>query len=207
MSIEQKESCLFIGDPNLGSRGEQILYPYFPHLQAVIWNVGDLGEKQIIRQFIRSRKWSLAISFYSDFILRPEDLTAIDLPLNIHPALPHLPGLGYDIIPILEEHDSYGATLHWMDEKIDHGEIFDVIEYPLPAGTTRAMLRKWNQHVSLELLARWSPRLAACNSCNERLALLRDNPASRPRWGKKQTASLINIEHEHWRNKVVPFLQ
>ena len=105
------------------------------------------------------------------------------LPLNIHPALPQVPGLGYDIIPVLEHHTHHGATLHWMEARVDSGEIFDVIERRLATGTSPQTLRQLNQCAALDLLARWVPRLALARDHEARVASLRSALAAPMQWG------------------------
>ena len=76
------------------------------------------------------------------------------LPLNIHPARPELPGVGYDTVPLLDNHDMHGATLHTMNENIDDGRILHVLEKELPEVLTGQELRRRNQKLCLELLDR-----------------------------------------------------
>jgi len=165
-------SCLFVGDPNLGDKGFQILKRHFPRAQAVIWKKGDKEGRVAARQFIRSKRWDLAFSFYNDLLLKPEDLAAIELPLNIHPARPELPGVGYDTIPLIEGHDLHGATLHTMNEKIDDGSIFEVLEKPLPRDATGKELRASNQELCLRLLESAAKRLVEARSWSEAESIL-----------------------------------
>lgn len=177
---------LFVGDPHLGPEGARIVRRFVPSAVVQIWRRGDSEEEGLIRRRIRARGWSVAISFYSDLILTAEDLAVIELPLNIHPALPSVPGAGYDVIPILECHRHYGSTLHRMTEAVDAGEIFDVIEHTLPRGIDPGELRRRNQAASLEMLARWIPRLAARATLHERLEMLRP-PGALPRtWSERR---------------------
>lgn len=166
-------SCLFIGDPNLGDVGSHVVRSCFPGAEIAIWAYGDPVGKERLRHMIRSRQWPLTFSFYSDFVLQKEDLACMDLPLNIHPALPEVPGLGYDIVPTSQGHSHYGATLHWMDTKLDSGEIFDIAEYPLSARCDRMTLRKMNQAAAIAMLRLWVPRLAACPDMESRVKMLR----------------------------------
>ena len=164
---------LFIGDPNLGESGAATTRQAFPQVEVALWKYGDAPEQRRIRRLIRSRRWDIVFSFYSDLILYPAHLNQIDIPLNIHPALPSGPGVGHDVLPLLHKHSHYGATLHWMDKAVDRGEIFDVLEYPLDISIGRAALRVLNQRAALDLLQRWAHRLNDCDGPDECLDALR----------------------------------
>ena len=148
-------NCLLIGDPNLGPQGYAAVSKFLPQIQSIIWKKGDKNGKEKARCLIRSCTWDLVISFYSDLVLLPQDLAVMKVAINIHPARPELPGVGYDSIPLIEEHTSHGATLHVMNEKIDDGEILHVLELPLVKGTRGKELRLKNQQTCL-LLLEWT---------------------------------------------------
>ena len=179
-------SCLFIGDPNLGDAGARLVTESCPGATIRLWRLGDDSGAEVLRDLLRARRWDLVLSFYSDFILRPQDLDSVALPLNIHPALPQVPGLGYDIVPLMERHTHYGATLHRMEERVDSGEIFDVIERQLAAGTTRQSLRQLNQRAALDLLGRWVPHLALARDHEARVAGLRAALPAPVQWGRRR---------------------
>lgn len=162
-----KIRTLFVGDPNLGHAGLDIMKKHFPQTESVIWRKGDKFGRECARQFIRSRKWDVAISFYNDLLFKPEDLDAMALPLNIHPARPELPGVGYDTVPLLDNHDMHGATLHTMNENIDDGRILHVLEKELPEVLTGQELRSRNQKLCLELLDRTVEQIAQAECWKE----------------------------------------
>lgn len=193
-------SCLFIGDPNLGDVGSHVVRSCFPGAEIAIWAYGDDMGKERLQQKMRSRRWPLVLSFYSDFVLQKEDLACMDLPLNIHPALPEIPGLGYDIVPIIQGHSHYGTTLHWMDTKVDSGEIFDIAEYPLSAQCDRMTLRKQNQSAAINMLRLWVPRLAACTNMESRVVMLRKAGRADREWNnayitRKQLQAMLQPGH------------
>ena len=174
---------LYVGDINLGAQGAAWVRAAFPQAEVVCWKLGDREGEEALRQRIRSREWSMALSFYSDFIFRPDELQRIALPLNFHPALPSVPGLGYDVLPLLQQHTHAGATLHWMEAAVDTGEIFDVLRWRIPSGIPLQELRRRNQACVIDLLRRWLPRLASVQTPGERLTLLRANPPAERTWG------------------------
>lgn len=147
-------SVLFVGDPHLGERGLQIVCRRFANTTGVIWKRGDARQREDIRTVIRSRKWDLLISFYNDLIFQEADLAQVSLPLNIHPSLPALRGVGYDMLPLIEGHKSYGATLHYMIREVDAGKIVDVLEEDLPEGITYRQFRPLTQSLCLKLLTK-----------------------------------------------------
>jgi len=52
--------------------------------------------------------------------------------INFHPApLPELKGFGGYNLAILENHQEYGTTAHYMDSEIDTGRIIEVSKFPL----------------------------------------------------------------------------
>jgi methionyl-tRNA formyltransferase len=158
---------LFVGDPTLGPHGLEIIKKRFPQTKSVIWRKGDKPGRESARGFIRSQKWDVAISFYNDLLFKPECLDAMSLPLNIHPARPELPGVGYDTVPLLDDHEKHGATLHTMNENIDDGRILHVLERPLPSSLTGKELRRRNQKISLELLDRTVDQIAQAKCWRE----------------------------------------
>ena len=97
------------------------------------------------------------------------------LSVNIHPALPLVRGVGYDTIPLIENHHRHDATLHQIIEEIDLGEIFHVFERPLDYGVTSSQLRKDNQTLclnQLELLKNWMLDCQSVKSLESRLTAL-----------------------------------
>ena len=52
--------------------------------------------------------------------------------LNFHPGPPSFRGSGIMSWAILNNEKYYGVTVHFIDEKIDHGEIIDVLKFKIP---------------------------------------------------------------------------
>ena len=152
---------LLITDPNLGEAACARVSKICSDLTWLSWDVNRPESGSDILSQITARRWDLAISFYSDLILPPTALRAIGLPLNIHPALPRIRGVGHDIVPLVEGHATVGTTLHRMEPAVDLGEIFDVHEVALPTAQTYAGLRAFNQSLSLATLDRLCELLVA----------------------------------------------
>lgn len=143
---------LLITDRNLGQAAHDRLAAFCTDLTWLTWVHPDEEARSALLARIGTERWELAISFYSDLILPPWSLERIALPLNIHPALPDIRGVGYDVIPLIEGHDTVGATLHHIERRIDAGRIYRVLERPLRREQTHSSLRKLNQRSSLQML-------------------------------------------------------
>ncbi|MCZ7600762.1 MAG: formyltransferase family protein [Gammaproteobacteria bacterium] len=120
----------------LGTEAQSIVRRFFERVDVVSRDCVDESAETAVREVLLRRTFDLAISFYSCFIFRPTELERIPVPLNIHPALPSLPGWCHELLPVLKGHDTVGVTVHWMSETIDSGRIIDVFEYPLPRERT-----------------------------------------------------------------------
>lgn len=158
---------LLLGDPALGGAALKRAQAAFPALDTIIWRRGDRAGRDAARQFLLGNRWDLALSVYSDLVLRPEELARIAVPLNIHPALPALRGRGYDRLPLIEGHLRYGATLHWMTEAVDAGPIVRVLSRTLPPHLTHHELRRRTQALSLRLLDHTLAALRGCGKAAE----------------------------------------
>lgn len=80
---------------------------------------------------IHERNVRFAASCYFEYRVRLEFLNAIPMGVtNVHPSvLPHNGGMQSPFWAIMEE-TPVGATLHWMNEAIDKGDIIDQIVFP-----------------------------------------------------------------------------
>jgi methionyl-tRNA formyltransferase len=145
-------SLLFVGDPNLGHEGCRIVRRHFADATCVVWKRGDAEEEREIRALIRSRRWGVLLSFYNDLIFSADELAQADLALNVHPSSPRLRGVGYDTLPLIRGHSTYGVTLHHMTPEIDAGRIVAVMEEALPEGITYTALRSLTQRLCLAML-------------------------------------------------------
>jgi hypothetical protein len=190
---------LLITDPNLGESAHSRLSPICEDLTWICWDVGAPGGAAGLLSQIAGDRWSLVVSFYSDLILSVDALAAMDLPLNIHPALPWIRGVGHDVVPIVERHETAGPTMHRIEPPIDTGEIFDVLEVPLAPGHTYASLRALNQAHSLKMLDRLIALMVASSDLAELEARLSASAAAVPhRWGayySRKTVAALRAEH------------
>lgn len=166
------DNILFFGDPNLGGEGFRLFSGFFPNAKQLIWKKGT--EKTAVRQALRSRSWLITVSFYNDFIFSYDDFDFLGLPLNAHPSLPSLRGVGYDHIPLIENHEEHGATLHFLKRPshhklnirndVDAGRIIRVKKRKLSPEATYGDLRVFNQHIALEMLTELCEQMLAWGS-------------------------------------------
>lgn len=147
-------SAVIVTSPPLSEAAKELAQLYLPSSVVFVWEQGDLDSLSAIRSVLLSGECSICISFYNDYIFEREEIEKIGCVVNIHPALPHLRGRGYDIIPLLDKHTVHGATLHFVTESIDAGQIIDVVSQPIPKGITYQDLRSGNQKLSLHMLDR-----------------------------------------------------
>lgn len=156
------ENLLFFGDPNLGeNQGWPLFSGFFPKAKKLIWKKGE--SKEPLHREIRSGSWLFTISFYNDFIFHSDDFPHLGLPLNLHPSLPVLRGVGYDYIPLIENHPEHGGTLHYMEPPpkprlnvaagVDTGRIVRIRKRALNPTATYGEIRFLNQQIMLEMLA------------------------------------------------------
>lgn len=181
MSTNQKNeklSLLFVGDPNLGKQGFKIASNYFKNITCILWKKGDIERKEEIREFIRFKKWDLLISFYNDFVFKEEDLSQFKLALNIHPSSPLIRGVAYDTLPLIEGHEKFGVTLHYMVKEIDAGEIVDVLEDEIPENITYTQFRLLTQKLCLEMLKKTVKPISHINNMPEIYQLIHQKSKS-----------------------------
>jgi hypothetical protein len=156
------ENILFFGDPNLGvDRGWRVFSAFFPKAKKLIWKRGT--PKAPLHRQIRCDTWLFAVSFYNDFIFSASDFPHLGLPLNLHPSLPVLRGVGHDHIPLIENHPEHGGTLHYMEpppeprlrvsDGVDTGRIIRIKKQALSPTASYGDIRALNQQIMLEMLA------------------------------------------------------
>lgn len=104
----------------------------------------------------------LLINLFFEFRLRAELLAAVRRgAVNIHPAaLPNNRGLHSPFWGILDG-TPHGATLHWMNEKIDEGDIIDQEAFPDDGVSPAAEVRARTRDLCLAVFERALPGLVA----------------------------------------------
>lgn len=79
---------------------------------------------------------------------------------NIHPGPPSFPGRHPESWGVYLTASRFGATLHAMAPRVDEGVIIDTVWFDVPAGTGQRLLAESAFKAALDLLLRWSGRLA-----------------------------------------------
>ncbi|QNU60677.1 formyltransferase family protein [Vreelandella titanicae] len=115
--------ALYIGDSSIWSiKAENYLRCIFLNVDSIQYNYDKDKPPSSINWF---GDW--IFSFKSDLILPIKTLnSAKEAAINFHPAPPKYRGIGGYNYALQNKDLTYGSTCHYMDEKIDHGEIIDV---------------------------------------------------------------------------------
>jgi methionyl-tRNA formyltransferase len=105
---------------------------------------------------VRSARVDLLLNVHSLVIVRPEILRAPRIgSFNLHPGpLPRYAGLDAPSWAILEGATEYGATVHWMDERVDTGPVAYAATFPVESTETGLSLNTRCAREGLELLRR-----------------------------------------------------
>jgi len=196
--MQDPAQAILVTSPPLRREAAALLRKYFPAGSVLIWQQGDHEARAAISARLLSGSWPLCISFYNDYIFSREEIDALGCVVNIHPALPCLRGRGYDILPLLETHREHGVTLHFVSEKIDAGEIIEVIAQSVPPAIRYPEFRARNQELSLAMLDRLLRRCQHADLTHLHQDLKRMAAAAGLSWsgGFVTSAKLANILHE-----------
>jgi methionyl-tRNA formyltransferase len=177
---------LLVSDPAVGPRAAEILRWFFPDQVSAIWDINRESDTKA-RAIVSGGPWDIVFSVHNDLLFSAQEISGMGLALNLHPALPIIPGIGHDLIPILEQHADVGVTLHEIVERIDSGTIFHVERLPLPSGASRSWVRQFTQSLCLDILE-WSARIVQqVSSVKEaREALLTEGNGAGQQWGERR---------------------
>ena len=176
---------LLVSDPALGPRAEAVLRRFFPDPVSAIWDINREPDTKV-RATVSGGPWDIVFSVHNDLLFSAREISGMGLALNLHPALPIMPGIGHDVIPILEQHADVGVTLHEIVEKVDSGPILHVERLPLPSGASRSRVRQVTQSLCLHILE-WSARIVqqAPSARAAREALWTEGNGAGQQWGKR----------------------
>lgn len=189
-------AVLIVCDPNLHDQVRAVIAEGLASAVCYCWCKGDARGAAKLRKLICSGEWDLLVSVYSDYIFSGDELRQVRIPLNLHPALPTCPGVGYDIQPLIEAHPIFGGTLHWMIPQIDAGAVIRTLEYPLPSEWDYQTLRAANQSVVLRMLHQLVQFWSASYSLESFEAALNQEVTAATQWhgsylSKRELARII----------------
>ncbi|MBJ7223352.1 MULTISPECIES: formyltransferase family protein [unclassified Brenneria] len=149
MNKKKNDGVLFIGDCSFWSETAcEFVSSLFNRVTPVFW---ENGMKK--NPMVSTWRGDWIISFKSDLVL-PEPILdhAAKGAINFHPSSPKYRGLGGYHYAV-DNHDArFGATCHYMDKHIDHGQIIQTSEFRLSPTETPEMLRSRTAAYCLTLL-------------------------------------------------------
>lgn len=98
-------------------------------------------------------------------ILKPEDISkAKQIAVNLHMApLPEYRGSNQFSFAIIEQKKEFGATIHQIDTRIDHGDILFQKRFPIPENCWVGDLYQLTYQASLKLFMQTLPNLVNGN--------------------------------------------
>lgn len=80
--------------------------------------------------------------------------------VNFHPApLPEFGGRNLAYYAIMKNAKEFGATVHYMDEGFDTGDIIEVVRFPIQDSDTAGDLMLRAKNELIELFKKWVPKL------------------------------------------------
>lgn len=104
------------------------------------------------------KKYDLGISLGYMYLIPPEELKK-SIWINFHPApLPDYGGRNVAYHAILNKESYFGATIHYMDENFDGGEIIHTRKFKVSKDATSNELYKLACDTSLDLFKEYIPR-------------------------------------------------
>ncbi|MEO9825905.1 MAG: formyltransferase family protein [Paracoccaceae bacterium] len=150
------DKVLFIGDGSGWSfLAATQLRRICPKIETVFWDYGTpqpTSHVGWIGDHIFTFKADLLLS---DAVLSKTRKTAI----NFHPAPPLYRGVGGYHFALADGQRKFGATCHYIDTQIDHGQIIAVDRFPIYEEETTESLMDRTAHVCLGLFYRIIDRL------------------------------------------------
>lgn len=135
----------------------RILRSFRPDL--VIWPVSDIDQlREIETASLRNAR---LVAFASSVVVPPDLLARFGRgAYNFHPGPPNYPGWAPVHFALYDRADMFGVTFHAMAEKVDSGEILDVVSFPIPQGSTLMGLGELTYAHLLQLFEVWAEPLA-----------------------------------------------
>jgi methionyl-tRNA formyltransferase len=132
------ERVLFIAErSNWSDLANQFIQEHFLDVDTLFWSRGEAYPSKI-------DLWEgdRIFSFKSDLILSEKILNkAQKCALNFHPAPPKYRGIGGYNYAIYNSDTMFGVTCHHMVNKVDFGEIIQVIHFPILNSERSSSLR------------------------------------------------------------------
>lgn len=113
---------------------------HFDNPTVIFWEMGNSSTKPKVLAQIEDTDYNLIISYVNGIILKPHHLRRASYgAINIHPSPPEHGGCwGCWCQPVVnrESRTHHGVTVHEVDDQIDHGPIYLVERWEVPASAT-----------------------------------------------------------------------
>ncbi len=124
-----KSILLFLGKANDPDCARALEYCQ-NHFSEVTHCLGQWGDP--LPESIRKWQGDYIISYLSRWVIPAELLKQAKIAaINFHPASPEYPGIGCNNFALYENAKEYGATCHYMADKVDTGKIIKVRRFSL----------------------------------------------------------------------------
>ncbi|MGE0485647.1 MAG: formyltransferase family protein [Gammaproteobacteria bacterium] len=138
---------------------------YFSDVTTLFWEMGNTATKPGVLAAIENTDYNLIISYVNGIILKPRHLLRATCgAINIHPSPPEHGGCwGCWCQPVVDRatRTHHGVTVHEIDEIIDHGPIYLVERWDVPADATIEDVFERSIADSLRMLEIACARIAA----------------------------------------------
>ncbi|MDC1053081.1 formyltransferase family protein [Candidatus Pelagibacter sp.] len=128
--MKNKKKVLFLGRNN-----DDYTYKILKILKKNFFYVESIFSKkhyQKLPKKILNKKFDFVLSFRNYIILPKRFLKLNKLSINIHPGPPNYRGIGCLNYAIYNDEKYYGITCHFIDEKVDAGEIIIYKKFKMP---------------------------------------------------------------------------
>lgn len=129
MNSKKNQSALFFA-----REGDNYSLEIFRLLKLNFKNVKAVWSKTYNEKlnFSNLKKYDYIFCFRNYFILNTKTLKKAKIAaINFHPSTPEYRGVGGVNYAIFDDAKYFGVTAHLMNEKINHGKIFDVVEFKI----------------------------------------------------------------------------
>jgi len=110
---------------------------------------------------IRQSRPDIVFSVLTDYIFKQKDIDSCRLGIvNLHPApLPDYRGCNSYSHAIINGDKEYGVSLHYVNNKIDQGNLIEVDRFPIEGHMAAKELYDISQVHAFNLFKKWMPKL------------------------------------------------
>ena len=136
----------------LGLKGDKISEKMILFLNQYFSNVSVASNTNQFNNKYIKKKFDLVINYRSKTILKKSFLdNNYRKIINFHPGTQYFRGIGCANFAIIKNSKIYGAICHFVDEKIDHGDILDVRYFEIKKEDSLKVVIKKSHLVCLQM--------------------------------------------------------